>query len=339
MRINRIADGWDNGIYPFVRAACARRPWVGEGLARDGMAYYDWRTSESEQQRLTPGVGEELGRRFDLPGAEVSELTIERSRGRLECRMSVVVEQTEVSYALPDIYVYCSGVEALRFDAADRLGLAISWRDGVPLLSFGADGHVMAQEVALWVQHKNWAWSAGKLPPEPRQSKRSGRTALGGAAREAASLLRDAMLLTRSVWALSMTHAVPVRAFGRMFSGAGTAILAAGSAVRRDAAFRRLIEQWRTAGGPELAPWFDDPMSYLPPEPATGPAPTSQLMIAGFELRPEPSTATLLYAEPGVPWVLRRVAAEDPARFAVDGAAFEHQRGDAERKGLVRLEQ
>ncbi|GAA3119406.1 hypothetical protein JOF29_006391 [Kribbella aluminosa] len=29
------------------------------------------------------------------------------------------------------------------------------------------------------------------------------------------------------------------------------------SAVRREVAFRRLIERWRTAGGVELATWFD----------------------------------------------------------------------------------
>ncbi|MER7244096.1 hypothetical protein [Kribbella sp. NPDC000426] len=341
LRINRIADGWDNGVYPFVYAACARRPGVREAFARDGLAYYDWRASESEQQRLTPEVGAELAGRFDLRGAEVSELTIERSRGRLECRMSVVVERTEVSYALPDIYLYCSGVEALQFDAADRRGIAISWRDGVPLLSIGSDGSVRAREVALSVQRKDWTWSASELPPDPRGSKRVGRS-LSGAALEAASLLRAATLLTRSVWALGMTHVVPVRAFGRMFAGAGTAILAAGSAVRREAAFRRLIERWRTAGGPELAPWFAAPMGYLPPEPPelpAGHADGSELLLAGFRVSADDRrTATLLYAEPGSPWLLRRVAGEDPARFTVDGAAFGCRRADAERNGLVRLE-
>jgi hypothetical protein len=130
-----------------------------------------------------------------------------------------------------------------------------------------------------------------------------------------------------------MTHAVPVRAFGRMFAGVGTDILAAGSAVRRDAAFRRLIEQWRTAGGAELAPWFDDTLGYLPPEPDDEPAPTAELMLAGFE----PSTATLLCAQPGDPWTLRRVGVRNPSRFTIDAGAFAYPFAEADGRGLIRL--
>jgi hypothetical protein len=341
LRLNRIADSWDNSIYPFVGAARDRRPWVREAIARDGLAYLDWRTRESEYQRLTPAVAAELAGEFDLVGAEVSELTIERSQGRLECRTSIVVERTEVSYALPDIYVYCVGVEALRFDADDRFGVGFSWQDGVPVISVGAEGSVRASDVTLWIHHKAWAWSPPSAPPESTRPPRwrLGRSALPGSALAAATLLHDALIQTRSVWALSMTHLVPVRAFGRVFAGAGADILAAGSAVRRDAAFRRLIERWRTAGGAELASWFDEPLGYLPPEPVDGPAATSELVLAGFQVAPEPSTATLLYATPGTPWTLRRVAVESPSHFAVDGAAFEYPRAEADHRGLVRIEE
>ncbi|NIK62209.1 hypothetical protein [Kribbella shirazensis] len=336
LRLNRIADSWDNSVYLFVGAARIRRPWVREAVARDGMAYLDWRTRESEYQHLTPEVVAELAAKFDLVGAEVSELTIERSKGRLECRMSVVVERTEVSYALPDIHLYCAGVEALRFDADDRFGIEFSWQDGVPVISVGGEGVVRASDVTLWVHHKAWAWSPPSLPPASAEPSRwrLGRSALHGAALEAATLLHDALLLTRGVWALTMTHLVPVRAFGRVFAGAGTDILAAGSAVRRDAAFRGLIGQWRAAGGAELAPWFEEPLGHLTPEPPAGPAP--QLMLAGFEVHHP--TATLLYATPGTPWTLRRVAVERPSRFTVDAVAFEHPRAEADRRGLVRIE-
>jgi hypothetical protein len=340
LRLNRIADSWDNSIYPFVDTARIRRPWVREAIARDGLAYLGWRSRESEHQRLTPEVAAELAGRLDLLRAEVSEFTIERSRGRLECRMSVVAERTEVSYALPDIHLYCVGVEALRFDADDRFGIEFSWQDGVPVISIGAEGTVRASDITLWIHHKAWPWSPAGGPPESARPRRwlLGRSALQGAALEAATLLHDALLLTRGVWSLRMAHLVPVHAFGRVFAGAGSDILEAGASVRRDGAFRRLIERWRTAGGAELAAWFDEPMGQLPPEPADGPAARSELVLAGFEVAPEPATATLLYATPGTSWTLRRIAVESPSRFAVDSAAFEYPRAEADRRGLVRIE-
>lgn len=334
LRLNRIADSWDNSIYSFVRAACARRPWVRTAIARDGTAYRDWRSDPAELEPLTPDLAAELDAHFDLPQAEVSELTIERSRGRLECRMSIVAERTEISYILPDIRVVCSGVETMRFDGMDRHGFEVLGEHGV---SVGAAGHVVASEITFSVGHHSWR-AVGNHSPEPVARVRRSGPRIRGTALEAAELLRAALLLTRGVWALQLTHVIPVRSFGRVFSNAGTDILAAGSAVRREDAFRRLVERWRTAGGAELARWFDDPMALAFPKPEGEPAPAAELMIAGFAVHPAPSTATLVYASPGEPWTLRRVAVEDPSQFTVDRGAFDCPRADAERAGLVRLE-
>ncbi|MFD7154808.1 hypothetical protein ACFV9C_09430 [Kribbella sp. NPDC059898] len=251
--------------------------------------------------------------------------------------MSIVTEWTEISYALPDIYVRCSGVEALRLDARDRHGIEFSGERGAPRISIGVGGYVVGPEIRFWVDHRAWPrGETGQLAPTERS--RWPGPMLRGAALEAADLLRAALLLTRSVWALSETHLVPVRSFARVFSGAGSDVLAAGSAVRREAAFRGLVARWRAAGGDELAPWFDDPMGYPFSESDEEPAAAAELMIAGFEQQYRSRVATLVHASPGEPWTLRRTAAEDPAQFFVDRAAFDCSRGEADRTGLVRLE-
>ncbi|MGZ0148384.1 hypothetical protein ACXJJ3_15035 [Kribbella sp. WER1] len=48
LRMNRLADSWDNTIYSFVGAACTRRPWVRSAISGDGTAYRDWRSQPSE---------------------------------------------------------------------------------------------------------------------------------------------------------------------------------------------------------------------------------------------------------------------------------------------------
>jgi hypothetical protein len=334
LRLNRIADSWDNSIFPFVGAACARWPWAQRAIARDGTEYWNWRSSPAELRRLTPDMAARLAAHFDLSRAGVSALTIERSGGRLECRISIVAHPIVDSYALPDIHITCSGVERMRFDSSDRHGIELSGATG---LSIGTGGYVEGSDLTFWVNDQEWL-SAGNYRPEPAlRSRRWGRP-LRGAALEVAELLRAAVLLTRSVWALSMTHFVPVRAFGKVFAGAGTDLLAAGSAVRREDALRRLIERWRTTGGAELAAWFDDPLGTVFPKPDDQPGPAAELMIAGFDVYPEPSTATLIYASPGEPWVLRRVAVENPARFVLDSAAFDCPRAEAESAALVHLE-
>jgi hypothetical protein len=334
LRLNRIADSWDNSIYPFVGAACARWPWVRQAIARDGTAYRDWRSGPAERQQLTPDMAARLAAHFDLSRAGVSALTIERSGGRLECRISIVAHPIVDSYALPDLDVTCSGVETMRFDASDRHGIELSGGTG---LSIGTGGYVVGSDLTFSASGGEWL-SAGRYPPEPAARARWWGRPPRGAAFEVAELLRAAVLLTRSVWALSMTHFVPVRAFGKVFAGAGTDVLAAGSAVRQEVAFRRLIERWRTAGGVELESWFADLLDTAFPEPRDEPAPAAELMIAGFDVYPEPATATLIYASPGAPWTLRRVAVEDPSQFTVDRAAFDCSRAEAEGAGLIRLD-
>ena len=66
LRLNRIADSWDNSIHSFVRAACTRRPWMRQAIARDGTAYRTWRSHPAELQLLTPQTTGDLVAGFEV---------------------------------------------------------------------------------------------------------------------------------------------------------------------------------------------------------------------------------------------------------------------------------
>jgi hypothetical protein len=126
-------------------------------------------------------------------------------------------------------------------------------------------------------------------------------------------------------------------------SDADQDIVSAGAGFRRDAAFRRLIDQWIDAGGENLAWWFrsvldsTDSTPYVE-KPQSAPGAESELLLvhyrAGF---PPGHTSTVIQvASPSPagngPWVRRGLEITDPTGCSFELDAFS---GAAWRKQLA----
>ncbi|MDX2848689.1 hypothetical protein PV342_09460 [Streptomyces sp. PA03-3a] len=152
---------------------------------------------------------------------------------------------------------------------------------------------------------------------------------LGTDARAAAALPHRAMLELRSVRYADRTDHVPVLGLCRAFSGAGRAVLAAGSrrgGRRREAAFRGLIRTWTDGAGPARIDV---------PRPPTGTPSQAVLVMASWTAAhttydvEHPARARLQLAlppgteeAPAAAWRLRTVDCAGPEVFRLRTAAF-----------------
>ncbi|QES51961.1 hypothetical protein DEJ50_33165 [Streptomyces venezuelae] len=173
-------------------------------------------------------------------------------------------------------------------------------------------------------------------------------------------LLHHSMLELRSVRYAACADRVPVLKLCRAFSGAGAAILAAGSqrgARRREAAFQDVIRAWASHGGPGLTRWFAavlreragrpdiietpraperTPSSLTDGSPVSGTPSQAALVMAAWTAAhtdyqtERPAAAQLQLALPpstdkssSGPWRLRTVGCTEPNSFRLHAAAFQ----------------
>jgi hypothetical protein len=231
-------------------------------------------------------------------------------------------------------------VKGLRFDSADRQGVRFSLDDNGLVVSVGEEGFVRAARGFE---------DGGPANNRRRWPRRIAVGRLPSSAAQAAAILHDTMLVIRSAGSLHNLGATPTYELARTFAGAGSAILTAGTSLRREAAFQRLIEQWRSTGGDLLAELLDGSTSALSnpklPQPVGPVDPQSQLLVADYSTRflsqflgsTEPDTsATLVLADPDRR-SLRRVHVKQPAEFVVQVDAFGTSFATAQQNGLLAI--
>lgn len=294
---------------------------------------------------------------YDLAAASVRHLEVERAGARLTAHLQLVVprtygagENTSPEPALLDLWL--DDVTDCVYDLSDTRGATLSPEADEIGIFIGAEGRLRAAAGEYRLDDRSWHLSAagrradavvpprgarsGFLPPPPVEG-------LGASAGAAAALLHRAMLELRSVRYADRADHVPLLDLCRAFSGAGGAILAAGSrrgARRREAAFREVIRTWTDRGVPSLinTPRPAEHTSRAPSDssPPSGAPSRAVLVMASWtaahtEYRSKrPATARLQLALPPrtdeVPpatWRLRTVSCTGPDTFRLRTSAFQ----------------
>ncbi|MER5198126.1 hypothetical protein ACWD3J_32235 [Streptomyces sp. NPDC002755] len=323
--------------------------------------------------RLTRQNLDDLVPDYDLATASVRHLQVERAGTRLTAFLQLAaVRRFAVEQGTPAppalLGIWLEGVTAAVFDGSDTRGATLdAGRDGIGI-SLGTGGRLRAAGGEWRPDDRSWHLSTAGRRADAVTPPRTGRADhprrppdadLGADARAAADLLRKALWEIRSVRYADRADHVPVLSLCQAFSGAGDAILAAGSrrgARRREAAFRDVIRSWAERGGPELTRWFagileehadrpglvDAPRGTERAVPRTGSPPTSgtpsQAVLSmatwtaahsahGSE---RPAVAQLQLALPPRPdenssaaWRLRTVSCTDPDAFRLHTDAFQ----------------
>jgi hypothetical protein len=315
--IAQVSDVWDNNTYPFFGAAVARdarrevladqgfgwmassgsdrREWVLEQATACGHSislppasyqvganYRDYRgVVRPAQVPLRSEVAAEIGADYDLTTARVRHLRVERSGGGLGGRLLLAMDRRFTidrdDGPSAELDLRFEGIDDVRFELDDSVGVAIAGLDGSDGITaggditIGAEGVLRASRATAWIQDSWWHLSAAGRAADARTSTGSRpredlpeRGSLGGAAQLAAWVLRFAMLEIRMVRYASMADQIPVHRIARVFGGAGSDVVTLGARRwGRDAAFRRLIERWISTGGDDLAPFFRRTLHYF----------------------------------------------------------------------------
>lgn len=326
------------------------------------------------QDRLTREKAEEWAADYDMTTATVRHVRVERAGRRLTAFLQVVADRRfAVVGPVPPVAVlnvWLDGVTDVDFAASGAGGVTLNAGPGEIGISLGGGGRLRAAGGECHPDDRSWHLSAAGRRADAVTPPRTGREprprqAPGGDldpdAHAAAALLHRAMLELRSVRYPEHADRVPVLMLCRAFSGAGTAILAAGAqtdARRREAAFRDVIRRWAVQGGPRLARGFarvltaetgrtdlveappiadGTPPSVADGSPVPGRTPSHAVLVmaswtaAHTDHRTErPAAAQLQLALPPRPdtttparWRLRTVGCGEPEAFRLRTAAFE----------------
>ncbi|MEU5101348.1 hypothetical protein AB0H07_03510 [Streptomyces sp. NPDC021354] len=297
--------------------------------------------------RLTRQTVDDLVPDYDLATATVRRLRVERAGTRLTAFLQLLAPRRyAVDESTPErpplLKVALEGVTDAVFDLSDTRGAALDPGVGGIEISLGSGGRLRAAGGEYCLDDRSWHLSAAGrradavTPPRTGPSDRRRQPSaghLGADAYAAATLLHHAMLELRSVRHAARADHVPVLGLCRAFSGAGEAILAAGSrrgARRRAAAFRDVIRTWtdraveRTPPSrTDSSPVFGTPSQAVLVSAAwtaayddygTERAADAQLQLA---LPPRPD-------EPlSAPWRLRTVSCTEPEAFRLHADAFQ----------------
>ncbi|MFI7064551.1 hypothetical protein ACIBL3_26410 [Kribbella sp. NPDC050124] len=345
--------GADRHEWVREQVAAAGHPvQVPPSLWPDGVHYRDYRGLVFPTQLpLTAEVARELEADYDLSTARVRKLLVERAglRGQLSLAVDRRFDPDWEDAPPAELDLRFKGVDDLRFDLDDSGGLVINEDLS---LTIGRGGVLRASSGTAWIHDSSWHLSAAgqaadrRNPPAvPRSEPPEVRRIRETAAVLAMSLVKAAMLEIRMVRYAHLADAMPVRRLAQAFSGAGAAVVAAGAhRWRRNAAFRRLIEQWIAAGGNELAPWFDETLRSIaddewpspsvrrlardlrPRSAATGPDEVhravvdSEVVLVAYaaESPPHPISVVVQRAVlQGADWVLMGSEVEWPEQFGV----------------------
>ncbi|MGW1116928.1 hypothetical protein ACWD5B_07445 [Streptomyces tanashiensis] len=324
------------------------------------------------QYRLTRQSVDELVPDYDLATASVRHLQVERAGTRLTAFLQLVADRKfAVDEPAPPalLDVWLDGVTDITFGLSDTQGVILDAGVQEIGISLGPGGRLRAAGGEYRLDDRSWHLStAGRradavTPPRTSRSGRPRRSPLGDLgsdAHAAAELLRHSMLELRSVRYAARADHVPVLKLCRAFSGAGEAILAAGSqrgARRREAAFRYVIRAWAGQGGPDITRWFAavlreragrpdiietpraperTPPSLADSSPVSGTPPQAALVMAAWTAAhtdyqtERPAAAQLQLAlpprtddNPSAPWRLRTVGCADPDAFRLRTDAFQ----------------
>ncbi|MFK3732366.1 hypothetical protein ACI2LJ_19100 [Streptomyces sp. NPDC088090] len=323
------------------------------------------------QPRLTRQSVEELLPDYVLASASVRHLQVERAGDRLTAFLQLVADRTfAVDGPAPPalLNMWLDDVTDVAFDLSDARGVTLDAGAREVGISLGPGGRLRAAGGEYHLDDRSWHLSAAGrradavTPPRDSGAIRRRRPPggeLGPGARAAATLLRHAMWELRSVRYAVRADRVPVLKLCGAFSGAGGAILAAGSqrgGRRREAAFRDVIRTWADRGGPDLSRWFSTvlgeeagcsdivappstpertPLPLADGSPASDVPSQAALVMAAWTAahtdhqKERPATAQLQLALPprthedsSGPWRLRTVSCAEPDSFRLSTDAF-----------------
>ncbi|GAA2290581.1 hypothetical protein GCM10010415_72820 [Streptomyces atrovirens] len=324
-------------------------------------------------RRLTADVAGQLALDYLLPRAEVRRLRVEvQGERRLTASLELAVPR---AYAVEDgsaerrsvtMSVDVDRVTEVVFDSADASGVVLRADADTGSVHLGAGGVLRGDGVHIRVEDRFWYLSrAGRRAqaeaeaagPPAREVRRSREPWgwLGGPARIAAEVLRDAMLHVRGVGHPTSVGVISPQDVCDAFEGAGRAVVSAGALStrgKRDAAFERLVDEWigRCSGEvhrrfremlygrtlQEVLPRLPDAGGEVDPRAVSreavrsGPA---MLRLARYRapdegrLMPQPGEAVLNLAVPsgedaGAPWRMHVPQQREPARFQLRTEAF-----------------
>ncbi|MFI1586283.1 hypothetical protein [Embleya sp. NPDC020630] len=324
------------------------------------------------QCRLTRHNVDELVPDYDLAAASVRHLRVERAGTRLTAFVQLVADRRfAVDEAAPPalLDVWLDDVTDIAFDLADTRGAILHTGPREVGISLGPGGRLRAAGGEYRLDDRSWHLSTTGRRADATTPARTSRSNpprrppgadLDPDAHAAATLLHHAMLELRSVRYAAHADDVPVTKLCEAFSGAGEAILTAGSqrgARRREAAFRDVIRTWADQGDPDITRWIatvlraragrTDIIDAPRPEQRTTPTlddgtPVSRtpsqavLVMASWTAThtdygtERPAAAQLHFALPprnddtsSAPWRLRTVDCADPDTFRLCTDAFQ----------------
>ncbi|SBT39863.1 hypothetical protein [Micromonospora auratinigra] len=298
---------------------------------------------------LTGAGVDSVARDYDLARAEVRELRVERAGRLLRGGVAVAAPRRYTGsggHADAVVRLDLTDLREVRCDSADRSGLTLTLDQGGVEVRLGARGSLRAAAAVVGFDDASWHESqAGRAAvadtPVERRVRRPRpieRPALGDGTADAAMVLRELMLVIRSVRYPKLVGRIPVRTLCDAVAGAGDAVLTAAGRPWpvRDRAFRRLAEGWLGAAGPAahlLVRWLP-PGHWARAAVPAGPPPAApvglpdraQLTLAAYAWSgPDGDTSAvvnLAVPEGDGGWGLRAVQFPGPVRLALRTAAF-----------------
>jgi hypothetical protein len=291
---------------------------------------------------VTAEVIADLVADYDLAGASVRSLAVRPAGTALQVHLTLAAPRRFVPSTgrvakdgsgrpwppAPLAFTF-DGVTGMRFDAEDRVGLAVTCQDAGFAVVIGHGGSLLADRASVWPDDPVWHESAAGRAADtttPRESPRrevpAPRSSLTSQQEAAAEALVILMLHVRLAGRYpGLAASVPVREICRVAAGAGGAILAAGATrgYRRRKAFAGLIRRWRRVPADVVAAsippgpamlryaWYDEPHEYYDVH-----RDGSAVLVAAV---PD--------ADPAAPWRLAGDEIAQPARFRITATAFD----------------
>ncbi|WP_433131243.1 hypothetical protein ACQPWW_09825 [Micromonospora sp. CA-240977] len=299
--------------------------------------------------RVSPGVFEltaeiidVLAHDYDLVNGSVRSLTAQPSDEGLRVHLTLATPRlftpstgrvsgdgSTMPWPAAPLKFTFNGVTDLRFDAEDRIGMAISHTSAGSTVTIGRSGGLQATEASIWPYDPRWyestAGQAADLttpltrPQRRKPVRTSTLTAPQSAAARALVMLMNHARLVH--YYPNLAAGVPILDICRVAADAGSAILAAGArrGAERQTAFAELEQRWRRVPPttpPEAArsgpvtlrhAWYDEP-HHDHDDPHHGRA----VLLAAVP-----------GADPAAPWTLASEEITQPSRFRITSTAFD----------------
>jgi hypothetical protein len=290
---------------------------------------------------LTAETVAALATDYDLPGASVRSLAVWPGATALRVQLTLAAQRR---FEPADDYVASDGsrrpwppasliftfldASDLRFDADDRIGMAITHHGAAPEVVIGRAGRLRASSASVWPDDPRWYESAaGRAADtatpqeEPARRPRVRTSSLTREAIAAAQAIQHLMLRIRLVhYYPDLATRVPLDEICDLAAGAGGAILAAadrrGSGRAKE--FADLAQRWQRV-----------PPDREPTRIPSGPTVLRYVSYAEPHLRYDVHRAgsTVLIGAVPTPvaaaWRLAGETITSPSRFRINAAAFD----------------